>query len=113
MHDGTFRMLGRDLSVPLVTMCDGFLQFADAFIKMRIRDFFLSHFRVGQGFLGMTDNGIGMAHPAMFGRFFRVRNRFMNVLIPIGERRRNRQYTRHRHQQSGKKKFLRHSTPPH
>ena len=82
MHDGALGVLGRDFGMPLVAMSDGFFQFADTFIKMRIFDFFLSHFGMAQRFLRMTDHGIGMAHTAMFGCFFRVRNRFSHVRIP-------------------------------
>ena len=112
MHDGAFRMLGRHLGMTLATVRDGFFQFAHAFIKMRILNFFLCHFGMAQRFLRMADHGIGMPHAAMFGRFFRVRNRFSHMWIPIGERRRDRQYKRHRNHQSGEKKLLRHSTPP-
>lgn len=87
MHDGAFGMFGRHLGMPLVAMRNRFFQFADAFVKMRVFDVLLSHFRMAQGFLRMADHGIGMSHATMFYRFFRVRNRFMNVLIPIGKRR--------------------------
>ena len=97
MHDGAFGVLGRDFGMTLVTMRDRFFQFADAFIEMRIFDFFLSHFRMAERFLRMANHGIGMPHAAMFGRFFRVRNRFSHVRIPIGKRRCGRQYEHRRH----------------
>ena len=112
MHNGAFGVLGRHLGMTLVAMLDRFFQLTHAFIKMRIFDFFLSHSGMVQCFLCMGDNGIGMPHAAMFCRFFRVRNRFRNVLILIGEPGRSHQYEHRRHQQSGEKKLLRHSIPP-
>jgi hypothetical protein len=96
MHDGTVGMLGRHLGMTFFAMRDGRFQFAYAFIKMRICDLFLSHLSVPQRDFRMCDNGIGMPHATMLCRFLRVRNRFTNVRIPIGERRRGHQYEHRR-----------------
>ncbi len=112
MHDGTAGMLGRHLGMTFFAMRDGRFQFAYAFIKMRICDLFLSHLSVPQRDFRMCDNGIGMPHATMLCRFLRMRNRFTNVRIPIGERRRGHQYEHRRNHQSGEKNLLCHSTPP-
>ncbi len=100
VHDGTFGMFGCHRGVTFVAVRHGCFQFTDAFIEMRILDFFLSHSSVAQRFFRVSDKGVRVPHATMLCRFFRVGDRFMNVRIPAGERRRDHQYERCHHQHS-------------
>ena len=58
MHDGGFRVLGRLVGMPSLAMRDGFLQFLDALIQVRILD--PRGLRMFESLLRMLCDGIGV-----------------------------------------------------